>query len=167
MNKKAFTLIEILVAVLIIGILAAIAVPQYENVVKKSRIIEGMHALQKIHEAQHLQVLSTNQWTNNISSLAVDIPTESILATESAWVNRPTDDGKWYYYCYSMASCIAHVGDPDLPDFQIQVLWDKNTGPKTMQCYFAGKTYKARKFCRTQLKCISSNWETLSNCRLP
>ena len=50
--KKAFTLIELLVVVLIIGILAAIALPQYEKAVERSRASEAELVLRSLRDAQ-------------------------------------------------------------------------------------------------------------------
>ena len=56
-EKGGFTLIELLVVVLIIGILAAIAVPQYELAVEKARAAEALSVLKSIKQAGDLCVL--------------------------------------------------------------------------------------------------------------
>ena len=55
--KKAFTLIELLVVVLIIGILAAIALPQYQVAVEKSRAAEALVNLKYVQDAWTLYLL--------------------------------------------------------------------------------------------------------------
>ena len=83
--KNAFTLIELLVVVLIIGILAAVALPQYEKAVEKSRSAEALILLKHLHEAGKLYLMS-NPGAHNVSfeDLGVELPADYTLAEEMA-----------------------------------------------------------------------------------
>ncbi|MDR1124195.1 MAG: prepilin-type N-terminal cleavage/methylation domain-containing protein, partial [Elusimicrobiota bacterium] len=74
LNKMAFTLIELLVVVLIIGILAAIALPQYQKAVTKTRATEALIIGKAIKEAQERYYLANNTYTTDIDLLDITIP---------------------------------------------------------------------------------------------
>ena len=57
--KRGFTLIELLVVVLIIGILASIALPQYQKAVKKARAVEIWETLSSMKKARDICMLET------------------------------------------------------------------------------------------------------------
>ncbi|WP_428050068.1 type IV pilin protein [Candidatus Avelusimicrobium caledoniensis] len=74
-NTKAFTLIELLVVVLIIGILAAVALPQYQKAVEKSRAAQALTLLKSIGQAvQTYQMANGGKWPETFDELDVDIP---------------------------------------------------------------------------------------------
>ena len=75
--KKAFTLIELLVVVLIIGILAAIALPQYQKAVARSRYKQLKITAQAIAHSQEIFYLANNEYASTFDQLDFVTPDKS------------------------------------------------------------------------------------------
>ena len=72
-KKRGFTLIELLVVVLIIGILAAVAVPQYQKAVMKSRIVQLLTRADALYKAEKVYYLENGDYTRDVRLLDIDI----------------------------------------------------------------------------------------------
>jgi len=78
MNRKTgFTLIELLVVVLIIGILAAVALPIYNRAVEKSKTSQLKILVRNIADAQERYFLGTQTYANDFGSLDLDLKADS------------------------------------------------------------------------------------------
>ena len=97
-NEKGFTLIEILVVVLIIGILTAIAVPKYMIATKTAKIRGYMTIAKSLYEAQKMYYLAHGTYTNDISELDIDLDYETSEDAPYGGTKYITSYGKFIIY---------------------------------------------------------------------
>ena len=71
--QKGFTLIELMIVVAIIGILAAIAIPAYQDYTIRSQVTEGLNLAGDIKAGVAEWYSNTGNWPANIGDLGVGV----------------------------------------------------------------------------------------------
>ena len=142
MKNRAFTLIELLVVVLIIGILSAVALPQYNKAVLRSRFSEVEVKLSTMYQAIQRYHLANSTYNatgglmvvfNNVVGIDVEIPTGQCVSGSTCSYK--------YGNHYGMYIVGYYTGTNFSPDFFAPVEPGANA---TGTSFVAGQLYTTR-----------------------
>ena len=95
-NNGGFTLVELLVVVLIIGILAAVAIPQYQKAVDKARMVQLLTLSSNVKQAQQRYFMENGDYAKLWSSLDIDIGGYT-LGNADRYIYQKSDSSDYPY----------------------------------------------------------------------
>ncbi len=98
-DMAGFTLIELLVVVLIIGILASVAMPQYNKAVEKSRATQALAILKSLYAAQETHYMANGSYATSFDELDLSVPWTGTTKWFSGAVDTRSND-KWSLQIY-------------------------------------------------------------------
>ena len=150
--KPGFTLLELLVVVLIIGILAGVALPQYRKATVKAQTRQLISHLKAVSDAQQRFYLANNRYATNFNDLDIEIAgyTGKDCSDFSSW--GPTDclsnnHSVLFFNNSGAIHVLFNKGKYVLSGFTILLSRDS----KNIYCYHAGRNNN--KLCTDILNC--------------
>ena len=149
-NKQAFTLIELLVVVLIIGILAAVALPQYKFAVAKARMTQLITFASSVKQAQERYYLANGVYSTNDWSV-LDIELEGYIPSGSTLSKQ---DGKSMYFELRRngGGAVYAYGNKQIPGVRLLIGYQHGLFDGGAKCYAQKDNDMANEICRNATK---------------
>ena len=167
-KNKGFTLIEMLVVVLIIGILAAVALPQYQLTVDKADFMKYETMARSIRDAYDDYVLIHGEGTANFDNLSISLPNDFIRVYGSKSSAIQCFQNDEMFCCMSRSGSsyggLINCGKNDLSVVYKQSFFAFNNQPKSRlgSCLAKENHTRANRLCA-----VLGNKENITNTWTP
>ncbi|MDD7578560.1 MAG: type II secretion system protein [Elusimicrobia bacterium] len=150
MTKCGFTLIELLVVVLIIGILSAVALPQYTKAVNKSRAVQAVPVIKSLIQATEVYYMANGSFPENLADLDVSISADMVFA-DAPDSSKPL---KYMFRITRQGSVQAKAASADLPHYEAHPVATASVSNSANSGKFwcwvsADKSEKAEQICKS------------------
>ena len=143
--KRGFTLIELLVVVLIIGILAAVAVPQYQKSVRHAQMAQVFVYLDGLKKAQEMYYMANGRYAYRFDELDWQFACARRVQDDGSTETYPAQSDKCYFGGSSGGPAIGVSGGFQIfPAYVDAWLWWGEEHASTIHCV-RGLEYTDRK----------------------